>query len=157
MIHSIDLKRHTAVTHITNKSCIEYHSLFPDFIRRYISPGLPSTTTIIAPARARTPRLGRPRFRPRPRPRRPSDLIPITPLHQAPIVIHQHLRLRHDPPFHAPQKLQFQEGQLLQADAADAGVEAVGPEGVAETFARDGGAGDEEAVDGERGNGEGGV
>lgn len=85
------------------------------------------------------------------------NLISFASLDQAPVVIHQHLRLWNDPPLDPPKELEFQESQLGDADTANTGVCFVGPKTVAEALAGDGGTGDEESVDGETGDGKGGV
>lgn len=75
------------------------------------------------------------------------DLVSFRPLHQASIIIHQHLRLRHDPPLDPPEELQLQQRQFFEAHPSDPGVGVVGPERVAQSFARDRGAGDQESMD----------
>ena len=83
------------------------------------------------------------------------NLIPFATLHQTAIVIHQHLRFRHDSPFDPPEKLEFEQGEFLETDTAHASIGVVSPEGIAEPFARYCGAGDEEPVHGQGGDGKG--
>jgi hypothetical protein len=61
---------------------------------------------------------------------------PLTPPHQTPIIIHQHLRPWHNPPLHPCQKLQLQQRQLIQTHPAHPRIRLIRPKGITQPFTR---------------------
>ncbi|KAK2072951.1 hypothetical protein P8C59_007269 [Phyllachora maydis] len=54
--------------------------------------------------------------------------IPFLAVNQSPIISDKNLRVRHDPPVHAVQKLQLQQFQLSQTNPANPRIRGVVPE-----------------------------
>lgn len=83
--------------------------------------------------------------------------VALASLHQALVVIDQDFGLRHNTPLHSGQEFEFQQAQLPDTDSAYSCVQAVRPETVAQALGCHGGRCDQETVDGQAADGEGGV
>lgn len=85
------------------------------------------------------------------------DFIAIASLDETLVVVLQHLWLWYDSPLNLEEEFKFQHGQLVHGDTPDARICFVRPEAVAETLAGHRGTDDQETMDGQAGDGEGGV